>query len=310
MQEGNKVEEVYHDMQVDDEEVIEIDEEVISPPPVVRAISSRDIARADDVPRPAMNIKPKRYDGNSDWKEYLLHFERVCEVNRWTVSCKVNYMMVLLDGDALSYAENLPEAKRDDFEKLCIAMDERFGDCLFTEVYKTELKTRRRKESESIPSLAQAIRKLTLQAYPNLDWVPREDLAVEYFIGAIDDREIRMALHQRQPRTTLEAVKIAVDLEAWKTAETKSRFAAGRVCQAVRGEVATTQQAIDKLTAIVDDLNKKIDNISRNKSPKSVIIVEKLDISPVTALIRRKNREKEVFLVRDPPRGREGKGMV
>ena len=77
-----------------------------------------------------------------------------------------------------------------------------------------------------------------------------------------------MALHQRQPRTTLEAVKIAVDLEAWKTAETKSRFAAGRVCQAVRGEVATTQQAIDKLTAIVDDLNKKIDNISRNKSPK------------------------------------------
>ena len=64
MQEGNQAEDVYHDMH-EDEEVIEIEEDVVSPPPIVRTISSRDIARPDDVPRPAMNIKPKRYDSMS-----------------------------------------------------------------------------------------------------------------------------------------------------------------------------------------------------------------------------------------------------
>ena len=83
------------------------------------------------------------------------------------------------------------------------------------------MRSRRRQEGETLPSLAQAITKLTLQAYPRLDISAREDLAVEQFVAAVDDRDVRMALHQQKPRTIMEATKVAVEMEAWKMAESK-----------------------------------------------------------------------------------------
>ena len=50
--------------------------------------------------------------------------------------------MVLVDGTAMSYIESLPEEKTKNCYSLCLAMDERFGDSLFTEVYWAELKMR------------------------------------------------------------------------------------------------------------------------------------------------------------------------
>ena len=191
-----------------------------------------------------MQIKPKQYDGKSSWREYKQHFERVCVVNHWAEDIKLSYLMVLLDGVALSYVESLPQARTRTFRELCRAMDERFGECLFTEVRKAELKTRIRKTEESIPELAEDIRALTWQAYPRLDWEAREELAVDHFINALDDSEIRMALHQRQVQNTLEAVKVAVDLEAWKLAEQRGR--GPKVIRGVKKEEEPVEEAPHK----------------------------------------------------------------
>jgi lipopolysaccharide biosynthesis regulator YciM len=82
-------------------------------------------------------------------------------------------------------------------------------------------------------------------AYPNLDWDPRAELAVEHFIRAIADREIRMALHQRGPKNIMDACQIAVDLEAWKRAEgcldDNSRDQAGKDVTNLRAVTVPTE---------------------------------------------------------------------
>lgn len=206
---------------------------------------------------PGTILKAKRYDGTTEWSEYIHHFKRVSTLNRWPKHVLTDYLLVFLDGEALAYAEALPEETKDDYEGLCRAMDERFGDCLFAQRYRAELKTRRRQEDESLPSLAQAINRLVLSAYPQLGPGPREELAIEYFTSAVDDREIRMALHQKQPKSVWEAVKVAVDLEAWKVAEEKIQFIQGRKAAVVQEEVDKNQKVITELTRLVEELKKR-----------------------------------------------------
>ena len=170
-----------------------------------------------------MNVKPKRYDGSTNWNGFIRHFNRVHRVNRWPEESKLVYLMVLLEGEAAAYADELPEEVTLDYERLCQALDERFGDCLSTQVHRAELKTRMRKVDESLPSLAQDIRRLVCLGYPHLDVASCEELIMDHFINAVDDREIRMALHQTQPEDVWEAVKLGVDLEAWKMAEARGR---------------------------------------------------------------------------------------
>ena len=74
-----------------------------------------------------------------------------------------------------------------------------------------------------MPSLGQSIRDLVWKAYPRLDWDAKEDLTVDHFIQAIQNREIRLHLHHRQPRTAMESVKVAVELEAWTITEDREQ---------------------------------------------------------------------------------------
>ena len=81
-----------------------------------------------------------------------------------------------------------------------------------------------------------------------MDWDAKEDLTVDYFIQAIQNREIRLQLHQRQPRTTTEAVKVAVDLEAWMIAEDREQ---GSRVRSVRPMVLpTAEEREDSVKAI------------------------------------------------------------
>ena len=102
----------------------------------------------------SMRVNPRPYNGTTSWKGYKSQFERVCRINRWTDEQKLDYLWVNLTGSALAYVENLTPGKTDSYHDLCDALDERFGDSQLAEVFKSELRTRRRKEGESLPALA------------------------------------------------------------------------------------------------------------------------------------------------------------
>ncbi|KXJ26789.1 hypothetical protein AC249_AIPGENE26432 [Exaiptasia diaphana] len=75
----------------------------------------------------------------------------------------------------------------------------------------TYLANRSRLKDEKLPELAQAIRRLTRQAYPEAPQQLRETLARDYFM----DADMRWRIHQSRPKTLNDALTVAVELEAF-----------------------------------------------------------------------------------------------
>jgi hypothetical protein len=99
------------------------------------------------------------------------------------------------------------------------ALKSRFGSTHRSEVSRAELQTRVHFKNETLPELAQTIRKLTRRAFPCTSPVVRDTLALDYFIGDIPESEIRLRLREVGPKTINEAENIAVRLEALRIAD-------------------------------------------------------------------------------------------
>lgn len=170
-------------------------------------------------PAASARLRPRTYDGTSSWREYHSHFERVCRLNGWWQALRLDYLWVNLEGAALSYVESLPASRTADYVTLCRSMEERFGESQLAEVFRSELRGRKRRKGESLPALGQEVRRLVQYAYPGVGYDALEEIAVERFREALDDREQRMTIRQSHPRTLEEAVKAATDMESWQVSE-------------------------------------------------------------------------------------------
>ena len=51
-----------------------------------------------------LTIRPREYNGETNWEDYFKYFERVCKLNRWQDE-KLDYLWVSLVGPALEYAD-------------------------------------------------------------------------------------------------------------------------------------------------------------------------------------------------------------
>ena len=171
----------------------------------------------------SMRITPRTYDGrgNTSWSEYKSHFERVSRINNWCVEQKLDYLWVHLTDAALSYVETLSPEHTETYTCLCEALEERFGDAQLAEVFKSELRSRRRRNEESLPALAQDINRLVKRAYPDMDYSAVEELAVERFREALTDPEQRMSVFRSKSRTLNQAVQAAIDSESWQISESR-----------------------------------------------------------------------------------------
>ena len=166
-------------------------------------------------------VKPRTYEGTTTWKEYHNHFQRVSRINGWTEDQKLDLLWVNLTGEALSYTESLTPEQTATYDDLCQALDGRFGDQHLSEVFKSELRSRRRKSGESLPALAQDVSRLVQRAYPDIGRPGVDELAIEKFREALPDHEQRVAVYQSKARTLDQAVKAAIDMESWQISEAR-----------------------------------------------------------------------------------------
>ena len=86
-------------------------------------------------------------------------------------------------------------------------------------MYRAKLQSRFRQKSETISELASSIMKLTRQAYPKADLQLLDTLAVDYFIDALEDSDIRLRLRQSQPESITQAETLAIRLETFTNAD-------------------------------------------------------------------------------------------
>lgn len=230
-----------------------------------------------------MRVNPRSYDGASSWREYSSHFERVGRINGWSDSQKLDFMWVNLTGSALTYVESLAPERTVSYSDLCEALDERFGDSQLAEVFKSELRSRRRRDDESLPALAQDINRLVQRAYPEMGRHGIEELAIERFREALPDHEQRMAVFRSKARTIDQAVKAAIDAESWQISERRRA-----PFHKVR---ATGSQELEPEHTEEEELHTRSRGVHTSKSPVSqeqvmkrlVELIEKLNAGMTTS---------------------------
>ena len=164
-------------------------------------------------------ILPDKFDGTVGWQDYHAHFELCADLNGWTPRQKASYLAVSLRGPAQELLGDMTLEMRQNYFILVDNLSSRFGSEGQTELFRVQLKTRRRKANESLPELSQAIRRLVTRAYPSAPMSLKETLSIENFIDALNDMETRLRLKQSKLLTLDETVRMAIELEAFQQAE-------------------------------------------------------------------------------------------
>ena len=132
---------------------------------------------------------------------------------------KATHLAVSLQGPALELLCDIPGEMRHNYVQLTQRLSARFGSQGRTDLFRTQLKSHVRRSGESLPELSQAITRLVLRAYPQTTVELREIMAMDYFIDALQDGDMRLCLKQGKPTSITEAVNMAIELEAFQLAE-------------------------------------------------------------------------------------------
>ncbi|MCG8047963.1 MAG: RNase H-like domain-containing protein, partial [Candidatus Thiodiazotropha endolucinida] len=204
-------------------------------------------------------MKPATYDGSISWTNYKAHFEACAQLNQWTEEQKGLYLSVSLRGQAQGVFGNL-NAKTTDYKELVRALEDRFSPPNQTELYRVQLRDRHQKATESMAELGQDIRRLTNLAYPNAPSDVKETLAKEQFMDALSNSDMRLRIKQARPSDLNDAVRHAVELEAFYRAEKRhqGQVRTTSTDQSAQAEAITSlQKTVEKLEKMVQDLSKQ-----------------------------------------------------
>ena len=217
---------------------------------------SENIARSDK--RKTDIVKPDKFDGSASWIDFKSHFEVCAELNKWTFTEKGMYLAVALRGQAQSVLGNLPVGDRCNYRLLSNALEERFLPPNQTELYRAQLRERRQRASESLPELGQDLRRLVNLAYPTAPIEVRETLAKEQFIDALKESEMRLRVKQARPMDLNDAIRHAVELDAFNSAERRLNESKGYLREVKPQEKAETGDTITSLLKAVQDIKKEM----------------------------------------------------
>lgn len=208
-------------------------------------------------------IKPQIYNGSDDLEEYLTQYTLVSELNGWKESTKALFLASSLSGGARALLNEMSDNERHNYQSLVEALRNRFGSENRSEVFRAELQTRVRMKNETLPELAQAIKQLTRRAYPGTSPVVKDTLALDYFIDAIPETEIRLRLREVGPKSISEAENIAVRLEALRIADRQK----GRSVRSAEVDVTSINLAnnIDEIKNSVKSLRSEVNAMKNDK---------------------------------------------
>lgn len=212
----------------------------------------------------SIKMKPQTYDGSDDLDEYLTQFNLVAELNGWDYETKSLFLASSMVGGTRALLCELEPRQRKDYISIVNALQNRYGSINRAEVYRSKLQGKVLGKNETLPELAQTIRKLTRKAYPSATNEVIDLLAMDYFIDAIPDTDIRLRLREVGPKTIGEAEQVAVRLDAHKVAD-KSR---GRSVRVMGSEESKTEKRLDELSGQLSNLLHEMQNMKKSNELK------------------------------------------
>jgi hypothetical protein len=137
-------------------------------------------------------------------------------MNRWDSTTQAMELATSLRDAALGVLTDLEPQQRINYEILLSALESRFGSGQQTELYRAQLKNKLRKHNETIPELAQDVKRLVRMAYPTAPIEIREQLARDNFLDSLNDAELEWAVYRGKPKSVEESVQISIEYEAFR----------------------------------------------------------------------------------------------
>ena len=215
-------------------------------------------------------VKPQLYDGLTDIDEYLTQFYIVTEINGWNSQVKALHLASSLTCSARSLLSELDVAHMRAYSHLVKALQNRFGTVNKAEIYRTQLKNRIRQKGEAIPELAQNIKKLTRQAYPDASSDLIDTLALNHFIDSLLDSETRLRLRECSPKTIQEEETLAVKTGAQRVADRQRSRTIGSVGETSGDSLFSNE--VKRITQTVDKLAGKVNKIQNRQGNRDLQI--------------------------------------
>lgn len=161
--------------------------------------------------------KLPEYNGDVPWEDYRAQMLVIKEARGWSNKETALQLAASLRGPAVTVMSSVSEGGQVNYVFLTKALERRFGKSFGPEVYRARLKARFRKQGEPLSHLAQDIEDLARKAFPALAKIPMgvDDIAVTYFVDAINDRQLQLHVLQARPRSVNQALTIALEMESF-----------------------------------------------------------------------------------------------
>jgi len=168
-------------------------------------------------------IRLRTFDGTGTFETFWAYFENCASYNRWNDADKLAHLKASLVGDAGQVLWDSDPTSVNTLSKLVQLLKARFGGSRQADKHRMELRLRRRKSGETLTVLHRDIRRLMALAHPSLTETAREEIACDYFVDALDNPDFALKVHERAPSTLDDALRVALQLEAWtKDAQRKT----------------------------------------------------------------------------------------
>ena len=161
------------------------------------------------------SYKPEKYDGTSDWTDYLKHFEIVATWNGWSEMEKAAQLSMSMTGVARqAWADSCSDISvLGDYKALIRHMGQRFKPEGQEESYKAEFRSRIKRKDETFLEYGYALRRLVIRAFPRLSHEGREELVRDQFVMGLSDAEMRRHVSLSHPETLDKAITLATEFE-------------------------------------------------------------------------------------------------
>jgi len=164
-------------------------------------------------------MRPDKFNDTVSVDTFLAQFDICCSYNSWNDRDKAAHLKCCLTGIAGQLLWDTGHPDELTYDELREKLRRRFGSDDQQEKFQAELRARRRRRGETLAELYQDIRRLMSLAYPGERTSSLcEQIAKDYFIASLGDRDFELQIREREPRDLESAFKHAVRLEAYDKA--------------------------------------------------------------------------------------------
>ncbi|CAC5390686.1 unnamed protein product [Mytilus coruscus] len=159
--------------------------------------------------------KPPNFDGTSNWQDFLVQFEMVAAVNKWDDNAKAFELATSLRGVAQGVVTEIEPLRRFDYNYLVSSLTSRFEPVNQENMYKVQMNSFYRKQDQTLPEMAQEIKRITRLAYPTVPIDIRNQLRKDCFVRALNDPKIQLSIFQIEPKTIDDCIRFGVEYESF-----------------------------------------------------------------------------------------------